>query len=163
MTVAELIALMNNQEVVSQGGVLLLVVLTLLQVSPIKLNPWSWFGKLIGALVRWLGKELNGDVMQKLGRIEEKLSELEKHDQEQDATRAEDKALDARRRILQFADEIRRKVRHSEEHFNNVFEDIKYYKTYCQEHPTFANDKARISIGIIESTYEKCACGDEFL
>ena len=167
MSVKDLFEAADIGEVVSHGGIVLLAALTIVQISPIKINPWSWLWKQLGKLLsRWgkaVGKALNGDVMAELTNINDRLTELEKHDTRQDKERGEDKALDARRRILQFADEIRRKVRHSEEHFNNAFEDIDYYKTYCREHTDFENDKARISIKIIEETYDHCVRADDFL
>lgn len=153
---------MNIQEILTGGGILFLV-MTLVQIAPIKVNPWSWLAKLGGKVVSSIGKSLNAEVTKELVEVKGKLSELEEHNDQQDRERAEDKALDARRRILQFADEIRRKVRHSEEHFNNVFEDIDFYKAYCKSHTDFENDKARISIKIIEETYEKCSRENDFL
>lgn len=148
-------------------GLWLIIAFTVLQITPIKLNPWSWLGKLIGRFFAWLGKRIgkvvNGDVIAELGEIKDRLTALETHDEQQDATRNRDKALDARRRILRFADEVRRKDKHSEEHFNNVFEDIKYYNAYCADHKDFANDKARISIKIIEDTYVRCTHENSFL
>lgn len=167
MSITELLDAADIGEVVSHGGVVLLAALTIVQISPIKINPWSWLWKQLGKLLsRWgraIGKALNGEVMAELTDIKNRLTELEQHDQRQDADRGEDKALDARRRILQFADEIRRRVRHSEEHFNNAFEDIDYYKTYCHDHAEFENDKARISIAIIEDTYDRCVRENDFL
>ena len=167
MSVSEFMASIEAGQVLGKCGIALVILFTLLQIAPIKVNPWSWLGKLVGRFFGWLGKRIgktiNGEVISELGEIKNRLSELEKHDERQDAERAEDKALDARRRILQFADEIRRKVRHSEEHFNNVFEDIKYYKTYCDDHKNFENVRARISIKIIEETYERCTRENDFL
>lgn len=167
MTISDLFASIGVGEVVGHCGIVLVVVFSLLQIAPIKINPWSWLGKKIGgffgSLAARIGKAINGEVITELSGIKDRLAELEKHDQRQDKDRGEDKALDARRRILQFADEIRRKVRHSEEHFNNAFEDIDYYKKYCDEHTDFENDKARISIKIIEETYERCTRENDFL
>lgn len=167
MDIKELLEAAGFGEVVSHFGVVLLAAMSILEVTPVKINPWSWLwkkiGKFFGRIGQAIGKALNGEVIAELSGIKERLTELEQHDQRQDKDRGEDKALDARRRILQFADEIRRKVRHSEEHFNNAFEDIDYYKTYCHEHTDFENDKARISIKIIEETYERCTRDDDFL
>ena len=167
LNVVNLLNSIGADELLEKGGIGLLILLTLLQIAPIQLKPWSWLWSLVKRFFGWLGKSIgksiNGEVITELGEIKTRLSELEAHDDRQDTQRAEDKALDARRRILQFADEIRRKVRHSEEHFHNVFEDIKYYKTYCEEHKDFENDRARISIKIIEDTYEKCTRENDFL
>jgi len=154
-------------ETLGKCGIAVLILLTVLQIAPIQVNPWSWLGKQIGHFFGWLGKRIgkaiNGEVITELGEIKDRLTDLERHDEPQDTTRAKDKALDARRRILRFADEVRRKERHSEEHFNNMFEDIKYYKKYCEDHREFSNDRARISIKIIEDVYEKCARENDFL
>ena len=147
---------MELKEILLDGGGALLILLTLVQIAPIKINPWSAIG-------RAFGRTINGDVLKKLGEIETKVNELDQRDKDQDAQREEDKALDARRRILQFADEIRRRDRHSEEHFNNVSEDIKSYTNYCRLHPKFENDRAKVSIKIIEETYEKCLKENDFL
>lgn len=167
MTVSEFLTSVEAGAVVGKCGIALVILFTILQIAPLKINPWSWLGKRISGFFGWLGKQvgrvINGEVITELGEIKDRLSELEKHDRQQDTNRAEDRTLDARRRILQFADEIRRKVRHSEEHFNNVFEDIKCYKTYCKEHENFENDRARISIKIIEETYERCSRENDFL
>ena len=167
MDIKEFLEAAGLGEVVSHLGIVLLAIMSILEVTPIKINPWRWLwkkiGNFFGRMGRAIGKALNGEVMAELTDIKDRLTELEQHDQRQDKDRGEDKALDARRRILQFADEIRRKVRHSEEHFNNAFEDIDYYKTYCHDHADFENDKARISIKIIEETYDHCVREDDFL
>ena len=154
-------------KVLGTCGLWLVVAFTILQISPIKINPWTWIGKLIGRFFGWLGKRIgkaiNGDVITELEGIKDRLTELEKHDERQDATRDKDKALDARRRILRFADEVRRKEKHSAEHFHNVLDDITYYKTYCTAHDNFKNDRAQLSIKRIEEVYEECDRNNSFL
>lgn len=154
-------------ELLSKYGLWVIAVLTLLQISPIKINPWSWFGKLIGRFFGWLGKRIgkaiNGEVIADLVDIKLELTELKEHDKRQDATRDRDKALDARRRILRFADEVRRKEKHSAEHFHNVLDDITYYKNYCKTHDDFENDRANLSIKRIEAVYEDCDRNNSFL
>ena len=174
MNVAQFLESIGAGETISTFGLAVVVLFTLLQITPIKINPWTWIGKMISGFFSWLGrkigKSLNGEVVSKLGVIdtrldemESRLGDLEKHNRQQDAANAEEKALDARRRILSFGDEIRSGVRHSKEHFDNIFEDIKFYKTYCDEHKDFANDRVHISIKIIEETYEKCTRENDFL
>ena len=167
MSVTDFLTSIGAGGLLAKCGIGMLILLTVLQIAPLKINPWSWLGKLIGRFFGWLGrrigKAINGDVMAELGGIKDRLTILEQHDERQDATRDRDKALDARRRILRFADEIRRKERHSEEHFNNVLDDITFYKGYCVAHKDFANDRARLSIKQIEEVYEQCARDNSFL
>ena len=174
MSVAQFFETTGTGETLGKCGIVLAALFTLLQIAPIKINPWSWIGKLIGGFFKWLGvkigKGLNGEVVDKLGNIntrlddvETRLVDLEKHNRTQDASNAEEKALDSRRRILRFGDEIRSGIRHSKEHFDNIFDDIKYYRKYCKDHENFENDRIHISIKIIEDTYEKCIRANDFL
>lgn len=113
-----------------------------------KFKPWSW-------LAEQFGNAINKTTLEKLDKLESKVAELEKRDNQQDEEREKERALSARRRILRFADECRRQVKHSEEYFNNILEDISMYKDYCDTHPMFENEKAIIAIQVIEETY-KC-------
>ena len=55
---------MSLNEILASGGALLLF-LTLVQITPIKVNPWSAVGKIIGNGMRAIGKSMNKDVMDK--------------------------------------------------------------------------------------------------
>lgn len=117
------------------GGGILFIVLTLVQISPIKINPWS-------SLARLIGRTLNGDVMDKLDKSE----------------------ADSRRyRILRFDDEIRHKQNHTKEHFDQILDDITEYGNYCSSHPNYENDKAVLAIENIRETYKKCRDNNSFL
>ena len=50
-----------------------------------------------------------------------------------------------------------------EEFFNNVLEDVSYYKNYCDTHPTFENEKVVIAIDVVENVYKRCIETDDFL
>ena len=70
---------MSLNEILASGGALLLF-LTLVQITPIKVNPWSAVGKIIGNGMRAIGKSMNKDVMDKLESVQKELKELgEKH------------------------------------------------------------------------------------
>ncbi len=101
--------------------------------------------------------------MEELGIMKEDVAELKNNNRRQDEERRRDKAYDARRRILRFADEVRRGEKHSLEHFNNVFVDISNYNQYCETHPDFENDKATVSIKCIRQVYEQCTLDNSFL
>ena len=79
------------------------------------------------------------------------------------AENAEQDALQARRRIIAFSDECRRGTRHSEEHFDNVLDDITMYEHYCNEHPKFKNRKAESSTNIIMEIYEETKRNNNFI
>lgn len=68
-----------------------------------------------------------------------------------------------RTRILRFNDEVIRGMHHTEEHFNDVMEDITEYNRYCDEHRDFKNEKAVMAIANIQRVYKICMEEDSFL
>lgn len=126
---------MSLNEIITSGGGVLLILLTIIQLAPIKINPWSKIAKIIG-------RALNTEVMDKLNESE---------------------ATNRRYRILRFDDEIRHKVKHTEEHFNQIMEDIDDYERYCSGHPNYKNSKAVSAIENTRRTYEKCRRENSFL
>lgn len=96
---------------------------------------------------------------QKADKIDAIKSTLEEHISNDE----EKEAKQARRRIIDFSDECKRGIRHSEEHFNNVLDDITEYEQYCDTHPKFKNKKAEQSIKHVLDIYDKCKRENDFL
>lgn len=69
----------------------------------------------------------------------------------------------SRTHILRFGDEIRHKVAHSKEHFDQILLDISKYEKYCKDHPDYLNDVAHATIKLIKNTYQKCLEDNNFL
>lgn len=156
MTHEEVKALLNMNDIIFILGVASCVFMTIVQKVSTKYKPWTW-------LAEQFGKAANREMIQKLDVLEGKVNELEDKGEQlrKDADTIVAKA--ARRRILRFSDEIRKKDRHSEEFFNDVLADITSYKQYCAEHPEFQNEKAVLAIQLVETTYKKCMDDDDFL
>ncbi len=72
-------------------------------------------------------------------------------------------AVNARIRILDASDQIRRKVKHSEEYFNQINDDITLYNKYCDDHPGFKNNRAVHAIENINRVYAKALEENDFL
>ena len=72
-------------------------------------------------------------------------------------------ADESRRNILAFDDELRRGVPHSEESYNQVLQDIKYYKSFCRSHDDYENDKATSAIAHIRETYQRVKNENKFI
>lgn len=75
----------------------------------------------------------------------------------------EEKAIQARVRIVKFNDEILTDQRHSKESFDQVLSDIDTYDRYCSEHPQFVNSKTKLSSENIRRTYQECESKHSFL
>ena len=116
-----------------------------IEITPVKINP-------ISALLRWVGKQINKELMDKVNTLETKVGALEKSD-----------VISCRVRILTFADEIRRGMRHSKETFDQVLSDIDTYERYCTEHPDFMNNKTVAAKAKILDMYSECMDNNDFL
>ena len=123
--------------------------MTVLQVAPIKINPWTW-------IARAIGRAINAEVIAEVGNLKQEVQTIKKNTEEHEAK-------SARVRILRFGDEILHDVKHSQEHFNQVLLDITEYEEYCSKHPEFRNNVTGITTKRIMETYEKCLKDNNFL
>ena len=73
------------------------------------------------------------------------------------------RAIEARVRILRFADEVAGKQRHSQESFNQTLEEIDAYEKYCRDHPQFENNKAVLAAQRVKDAYGHCLAERDFL
>lgn len=147
---------MNIQEIVSWGGGGLVLLLTLIQITPIKIDPWS-------AIAKAIGRSLNGDVLKKLDTLEEGQKEnrrkLDDHIRVDDSRNADMH----RARILQFNTGLLRGDRHTHEDFIDILAEIDFYERYCDEHHEYENNRAVLAIENIERVYRKCMSDNDFL
>ena len=140
---------MNFKDVATYGGGGLLLLMTLLQISPIKINPWSWLAKAIG-------RAINSDLMNQVKGLSEDLKALKSADEEREAR-------DWRRSILQFGDELYMDEHHTRERFDQILEDITDYERYCRDHPDFKNEKTVSTVRHIKAVYDRCLDSRSFL
>ena len=75
----------------------------------------------------------------------------------------DDKARNARYRILRFYDEICEGRRHSESHFEDILDDIDRYELYCHNHPDYKNSRGTVAMKNIKLTYERLKAEGKFL
>lgn len=98
-------------------------------------------------------KDKSDKILEHIDAVEKK---LDGHIAEEDRYKADL----CRTRILRFSDEIRRDIKHSEESFNNVLEDIDYYVAYCEQHEdVYINSKADAAIKNVKDVYNLCITG----
>ena len=97
---------MNLKELFWSGGGMVLVLLSLIEVSPIKINPWSRLAKIIG-------HALNAEVLEQQKQTQKKLEEHIQVDDERNANLL-------RTQILRFNDELIDDKHHTREHFIEI-------------------------------------------
>lgn len=119
------------------------------QITPIKVNPWTW-------LARKIGKAINGDMMDEFKAMREDLDAMK-------AEMEETNAKNLRTKIIRFASEIRVHQLHTKDYFDEVMDDITAYERYCDTHKNFKNNITVMSSELITETYKKCLEENSFL
>lgn len=140
---------MSIYEIFFGGGGLLLVSLTLAQLAPIKINPWSGLARIIRTAIY-------GDVSKRLGEISAK---LDGHIDMDDRRTADGH----RARVLHFNNELLRDISHTKEEFIEVLAEIDLYEKYCREHPDYPNNRAVLAIENIRDIYKERLQKHDFL
>lgn len=130
------------------GSGVLVIILTLVQLSPIKIDPWSAIGRAIGRV-------FNGAVIEKLDKMEAAQVETRRRLDEHIRVDDERNADLHRAYILRFNMELRRGMQHTDEDFNEILYNIKCYERYCKDHPEYQNNRAVHAIKHIENVYDE--------
>lgn len=134
---------MSIQDIIMKGCLPVCALLTLVQIAPIKINPWSKLAKAIGNALN------GGDVM---ARLEEHIKMDDKRD-----------ADGHRARILHFNNELLRDIKHTKEEYLEVLSEIDAYERYCTEHPEYPNNRAVLAIENIRYNYKERLQKRDFL
>lgn len=162
MTLYDLYLLLSSLDLdkLSFWGTILLVVVLLgmtgVEYSKIKVNPWTFIASR-------LGRAINAEVMAVQKAQGDAITELAQDVKQQGQKADEREATNRRIRILRFGDELGQGQLHSKEHFDQALDDIDYYERYCRENPNFVNSKAVLTINSIKSAYKKCAERNNFV
>jgi len=128
---------------ISNNWFIIIVLASLIQISPIKINPWSWIGKQLGKIIG-------------IDTLKEQVQKLSDKVDENDA-------VTSRTRILRFGDEMINGNKHSQEHFKQILKDIDRYEHYCETHKDFPNNTTIITSQRIKKQYEECLEKHTFL
>ena len=139
---------------------LLIILLGLIKIPPLEVNIWSW-------LVTHIGNIFNKDIINRIEVLENGFltcsQELGNDLRDYIARTERERADRARSRILRFSDEVSLGMLHSEEHYNEVIEDINKYELYCSTHDDYKNNKAVMAIAIVKDSYQECKTNHTFL
>ena len=140
---------MSIQEIIASGGGLLLILMTLVQIAPIKVNPWS-------VIARAIGRAMNTEVLKELETVKKKLEEHVIMDDQRVAD-------GHRTRISHFNNELLRNIKHTKEEYIEVLAEIDAYDRYCSENPNYPNNRAVLAIENIRDNYKERLQKRDFL
>lgn len=142
---------MTLNDIFTFGGGWLLIIMTMVEIIPLRINPWTWLGKRIG-------KAINGEVVEKVDRLSREVDQMKADAEKREADQC-------RVRILRFNDELvhSKEIRHTKEHFEQTLNDVAIYEAYCAGHAHYKNHIADDAIRRIKKVYQKCGDNDSFL
>lgn len=127
---------------------LTVVVGVFFEITPIKVSP-------IKAVFRWVGKAINGDVIQRISGVEARLDEQRRSIDYNEMDRI-------RWEIFDFANECRNHVRHTKDEFQHIIDlNTKYHALldkYGEENGVFDAE-----YDYIFELYKKCQYENDFL
>lgn len=147
---------MSIQEILAGGGGALLILMTLVEIAPVKINPW-------GAIAKCIGRAINREVMVKLDEMtaaqKDTRKRLDAHIKVDD-----ERAADTHRaRILQFNNELIRDIPHTREEFIEILTEIDEYERFCRENPDYQNNRATHAVANISRVYDDRLQKHDFL
>lgn len=154
---------MTAYEILFGGSSAALLLLTLVELAPIKINPWSKLAEKIGKAFNKPALDKITAVEQQLRKTNEKLAET---NEKLDGHMANDelqKAEDARAAALRFNNELLRNIPHTREEFFEVLQKIDIYEDYCDRHKDYENNRAVHAIANINRVYDERLAKHDFL
>lgn len=138
---------MTLSEILAAGGGGLLILMTLIQISPIEINPWS-------ILAQILGRAINGEVIGMLNELKETQKSNAERLNEHIRIDDERNADEHRAKILRFNNELVRDIPHTKEEFIDILADIDEYERYCEQYRSYKNNRAVHAIANIGRVYD---------
>lgn len=130
MPITTVFQTMTGGEIAGWGVAALVAVLTLVQVSPLKLNPWD-------RILAWLGQKLNG---KQLADLQKQVTAMWVNSH--------------RHHILTFARECRAGIEHSADEWSNLLTITDEYKVYVEK-KQIANGVVKADTRYLRDLYQE--------
>ena len=105
------------------GIVLLIIITSLIEITPIKINP-------ISKLFKWIGSKMNEDMDKRIEVLEQKLDEHIEESAEERATANKERILSKREKFITFASKLSKG-------YVPTFEESAEFVRYCDEYESY--------------------------
>ena len=133
MSIHEIIQKMTAGELAGWATVVLIVLFSLIQISPIKLNPWD-------TIFGWIGKKINGKMHEQMDELKKAVRDLWINEHRQS--------------ILDYARECRAGIEHDAEEWNHILAVAAEYELYCEKN-TVSNGVVKADTDYIRCLYQE--------
>lgn len=114
------------KEFFTNPGVVLFGAVTLIEIVPIKINPWK-------SLLKWVGDIINAEDRKDIKEIRKDLSLVTKTVEDMTKEREQDKAKEKRWHILDFVNSCRHGRTHTREEWNHTLSELAEYEQYTKD------------------------------
>ena len=122
MSLHDLFEMINIPEMTGTTGLivtLIVILMTIIQIAPIKINPWDF-------LLGWIGDRLNSHIIKKVDSLDAKLTEHVEESRDSSIKRK-------RTRILQFVEDGMSGKRYTKEAFDFMITECDEYEEYIKK------------------------------
>lgn len=133
MSIHEILKELTAGEVAGWAVVIMIILFSLIQISPIKLNPWD-------SIFSWIGRKVNGKMHDQLDEMKEAVRDLWINEHRQS--------------ILTFARECRSEIAHDAEEWNHILAVADEYEMYCKKN-TVSNGVVKADTAYIRNLYQE--------
>lgn len=123
MSLQDLFEMINISEMTGATGLivaLIVILMTIIQIAPIKINPWDF-------LLGWIGDRLNSHIIKKVDSLDAKLTEHVEESRDGSIKRK-------RARILQFVEDGMGGKRYTKEAFDFMIMECDEYEEYIKKY-----------------------------
>lgn len=127
----------------------------LIQLVPIKINPWT-------KLIKWVGKTVNHDLEIKVNGLEAKIDSIESKVGDLSDEVIDERVQTKRRYILDFTNSCRQGRLHTKEEWNHCLDELREYEAYCRENE-IPNGVVEESSIWLKRRYQTHLDNDDFL
>lgn len=146
----------------SNWGWVVVILSVFVEIVPVKLHPLS-------ALMRWIGKKLNGevredikDIRKDIKNLDERIDKLDNRLDEQEKELAEFRISCIKRHVLDFANSCRHGEGHTKEDFANLMAENSEYEVLVKKLEK-TNDVYTADFEFIKAKYRECQENNSFL
>lgn len=105
--------------IITTPSVAIFGALTLIEITPIKINPWK-------SLLKWIGNTINLDLKNQVNAMEKDLKELKVDCEKQNVA-------NMRWEILNYTNSCRRGIHHSKDEWQHLLDQLSRYEAYTEE------------------------------
>lgn len=127
MTLQQMWSFIQEQLLTGKSAVILVIILSLVEIAPIKVNPW-------GALFNWIGGKLTGSLRSELNSLKKDIERVDKKVSDVQTEAVQRDVANMRWFILSFAQSCRDGAQHNKEQWTHALNQAKVYEAYCEKH-----------------------------